>query len=68
MRISDFWVVTYPTKESELRDIIFRCTPQQFCLQSKGGLNPEDIYGLYDDHSSAEQKALFLLHRVKIQK
>lgn len=65
MKISSFWVVTKPTKNSELGDICFHCTPQEFARQIKGGLQEDEIHSVYDNRSSAEEKAKWLIHRAK---
>lgn len=64
MKISSFWVVTYPTKISTIDDICFRCTPQEFIRQAKGGLEEDNIVAVYEDEFSAKEKAEFLLHAV----
>jgi len=56
-----FWVVTRPTPASELADICFSCDFKRFALQIRGGLDVEDIYGIYADEQLATADARRLL-------
>ena len=47
MKLTKFFVVTYPNKDSEIGDICFPCDIESFALQVKGGLNPADVEGFY---------------------
>ena len=57
-----FWVVTTPTPVSDLGDICFQCDFAQFALQVRGGLNENEIVGIYADQQAATQEAEALLH------
>ncbi len=63
-----FWVVTTPTPLSGLGDICFQCDFAQFALQVRGGLNENEIIGVYADHQAAVEVAEALLHAVQIAK
>jgi hypothetical protein len=68
MKISRLWVVTKPNKNSTLEDICFQTDlTEGLCNQYKGGLDPKDIVGFWDDESQAKEKARFLLQRAKIE-
>jgi hypothetical protein len=56
-----FWVVTTPTPLSGLGDICFQCDFTQFALQVRGGLNENEIVGIYADQQAATQEAEALL-------
>lgn len=60
-------IVTYPTKNSELADIIFEITWGGLPNQFRGGLEISDIFGIY--HPSKESQAVkdaeLLLKKVK---
>lgn len=56
-----FWVVTQPTRASELGDILFSCDFKRFALQIRGGLDVEEIYGIYADEQKATEDARRLL-------
>ena len=56
-----FWVVTTPTPVSDLGDICFQCDFAQFALQVRGGLNENEIVGIYADQQAAAQEAEHLL-------
>lgn len=55
--IKKFWLVTKPTKDSELVDILFEATPSELVLQGRGGLDPSDVVGAWADKSEAEKIA-----------
>jgi hypothetical protein len=59
--VNGFWVVTKPSPVSEMGDICFRCTFEQFALQVRGGLKEHDILGIYADGDDARQAAAKLL-------
>jgi len=56
-----FWVVTRPSPASELADICFACTVEGLMRQARGGLNEDDIVGVYADETEARQAAGRLL-------
>jgi hypothetical protein len=58
-----FWVVTRPNRVSELGDICFACTFQQFMTQTRGGLHEKEIIGIFADEAEAKRIALKLLGR-----
>jgi len=58
-----FWVVTYPTPDSELIDILFQTTIPGIMLQTKGGLQIEEIAGIFKTKEPAEKMARHLLRR-----
>ena len=63
MKLTKFFVVTYPKPESELGDICFPCDIESFSLQVKGGLDAADVEGFYtiDQPMDAIQTAFSLL-------
>jgi hypothetical protein len=65
--VGKFWVVTKPTEDSELIDILFFSDIGGMMLQAKGGLAREDIVGLYPkkDKDKAEKHAKDLLEKIK---
>jgi hypothetical protein len=56
-----FWVVTRPSKVSQLCDICFACTFERLLLQGRGGLHENEIMGIYADEDEAEEEAMRLL-------
>ena len=56
-----FWVVTNPTKDSTLEDILFECDLKGLRLQFLGGLSDEQIYKIYEDKEYATMIANSLL-------
>ncbi len=63
-----FWVVTTPTPLSGLGDICFQCDFTQFALQVRGGLNENEIVGIYADQQAATLEAEHLLQASSSQK
>ena len=64
-KITKFWVVTKPTKNSELEDILFKSDISQMELQFRGGLTAKEIIGLYMDKDEAlgiAQSSLAKIH------
>ena len=59
-----FWVVTIPTSESELGDILFETDIKGLGNQFRGGLNSDDIVGWYDKET-ATQIATDLMNKIK---
>ena len=58
-----FWVVLKPSSASELADVCFPCTVGQLLLLGRGGLDEDEITGIYADEAEARQAALRLLGR-----
>ena len=68
MKISRLWVVTKASPRSTIEDICFQTDLAEGLFhQYKGGLDPKDIVGFWDDESQAKEKARFILHRAKIE-
>ena len=63
-----FWVVTSPTPDSALGDICFECDFARFALQIRGGLNEEQIVGIFANQQSAVMKAESLLQAKQVGK
>jgi hypothetical protein len=60
------WIVTKATPTSTLGDVLSRATPRELALQVRGGLDPDEIIGWFDNHSEANQIALQELHRAGV--
>jgi len=60
-----FWVVTKPTKLSELGDILFETDYAGLALQIKGGLRPDEIVAIARARKGALPTAKALLRKVK---
>ena len=56
-----FWVVTMPTKNSTLADILFESDLTGLALQFCGGLVIADINAIYDNEITATRNAKHLL-------
>lgn len=56
-----FWVVTKPTKDSTLADILFESDLLYLSVQFRGGLAPSDIICIYEEEELATNIALGLL-------
>ena len=56
-----FFVVTKPSPGSTLEDILFPCTFERLMLQARGGLNADEIVGIFADETEARQTAARLL-------
>lgn len=56
------WVVVRPTKDSEMLDVCFQATVRDLMLQSRGGLDPKDVLGLYKPGD--QQKAVEFAERL----
>lgn len=63
--IGKFWVVTKPTKNSELVDILFETDLFGFVLQMKGGLKEDEVLGFYKNKEKAKKMAEKILQRIK---
>ena len=59
--ITSFWIVTKPKHNSTLEDICFMTNAGGLILQGRGGLEPDEIYGMYTDKDEAETAATALL-------
>lgn len=57
-----FWVVTDPTKESELEDIVFQTTLRGLELQFKGGLTIAANPTIFTEEDEARIEARQRLH------
>jgi hypothetical protein len=53
--IGTFWVVTKPTPDSTLVDIVFESTIMGMMRQTLGGLREKDIVGIYKHETTARQ-------------
>jgi hypothetical protein len=60
-----FWVVTNPTPESEIGDILFETDVRGFILQVRGGLDEDRRPRIFADRESAEADALARLAVVR---
>jgi len=56
--VGEFWVVTVPTPDSELLDILFKRTVADLALSYRGGLSPSDLLGVFTDEGRAREFAL----------
>jgi hypothetical protein len=61
--IGTFYCVTKPTPVSGLIDIMFETNIPGMMIQSKGGLEARQIYGLYKDENKATSVAKKLLEQ-----
>ena len=59
--VGEFWVVTTPTKDSELGDICFKADIKRIILQAKGGLESSEIKGIFKGQATAKNYAKKLL-------
>ena len=60
-QLFSFYIVTKPTSNSTLEDICFMSNAGGLLIQGKGGLDHNDIYGMYTERVEAEAVAKFLL-------
>jgi hypothetical protein len=67
MRLHEFWLVTKPTANSTLDDILCRTTPRGFALQVRGGLMPNEVHSIWTDYSQAVWCAESLLSLKQIE-
>lgn len=56
-----FWVVTKPTLISTLDDICFVCYFHRFAQQIRGGLEMDQVAGIFTDEQEAKGEAERLL-------
>ena len=59
-----FWVVLSPSLTSTLGDIRFECDFKQFALQIRGGLDENEIVGVFADERLATDLAERLLRTI----
>jgi len=64
-QVFSFWIVTRPTKVSTVGDICFMASAESLLVQGKGGLSPDEIFGMYLDGVEAETVAKDLIKMVK---
>ena len=64
-----FWVVTKPSPVSGLEDILFPCDFGRLMLQIRGGLQEDEIVGIFADEDEARLTGMELLgeHPVRPQ-
>jgi hypothetical protein len=62
--VGDFWVVTRPTKNSEMADIFFKADIFDIALQLRGGLMGNEIVGIYKNQGKAKKQAQLMLAAV----
>lgn len=60
-KISNFWVVTKPTKQSTLIDILFQSDMKRMQNQFLGGLKSSDIIGIFTTKTESEKVAKMAL-------
>lgn len=65
-KVSKFWVVTKPSKKSELVDILFNADMKRMELQFKGGLTGNEIIGIFTTKNEAEKVAKIALLKVGV--
>ena len=51
-----FWFVVSPSPVSTLADICFESDSKRFAVQIRGGLDVENIVGVFAEHQPAEAK------------
>lgn len=61
--IGKFWVVTAPTDNSTLKDILFESDVLAMANQFKGGLKEDEVLGLFKDEKRAKEFATRLLSK-----
>jgi hypothetical protein len=64
-----FWIVTKPSPVSGLEDILFPCTFERLMLQVRGGLQEDEIIGIFADEDETRLTGMELLgeHPVRPQ-
>ena len=62
-----FWVVTKPAPGSELVDVCFACTFERLLLQGRGGLQEDEIVGIFADEDEAKDEAMLLLGKYPVR-
>lgn len=53
--IGKFFIVEKPTKDSEMEDVVYELDLPAFALQIKGGLDVNNILGVYKQKSDARR-------------
>lgn len=61
MKIDRFYVVTKPTENSELGDVVFAASVANLELQFRGGLKADDIHAVYTMPEEAEAEGSRIL-------
>jgi hypothetical protein len=56
-----FWLVLKPSPVSQLDDICFACTFERLMNQARGGLQEDEIAGIYANETEARKTAARLL-------
>jgi len=59
-----FWIVVSPTARSQLCDICFDCNFERFASQIRGGLDEQQIVGIFADKTEAVELAKSLLQAI----
>ena len=65
MRLEKIWIVTKPTHESTINDILFDCDIDRLYLQFLGGMRPHDVAGMFTDQLEATMEAKILLNETE---
>ncbi len=60
-KVNKFWVVSKPSKKSELIDILLHADMKKMELQFKGGLSGKEIIGIFTTKNEAEKVAKMAL-------
>lgn len=60
-KIDRLWIVIYPGPKSTLADILFSANVADLQKQFAGGLDPNDVFGMYDNEKEARENAESLL-------
>jgi hypothetical protein len=61
------WIVIHGSPRSTLGDICFQASPHDFALRVRGGLDPEEIIGWFDDADDANRVAQQELDEVALR-
>lgn len=56
--IGKFFIVERPTKDSEMEDVVYELDLPAFALQIKGGLDVNNILGVYKQKSDARRAGM----------
>jgi hypothetical protein len=63
----EFWVVTRPSQFSTSEDILFPCTFERLMLQTLGGLQEDEIVGIFAEETEARRSAATLLGKCPVR-
>ncbi len=63
----EFFIVTKPSWFSTMEDICFRCSFSRLMSQVRGGLNEDEIVGIYSDQTEAQHAAARLLGQYPVR-